>query len=620
MSAEPLCTLRDCTFPHADEEGILPPTPGAVHTIAELLEHLHAAAARRPHALRMDLPGEFRAWIHIGGPFGAVRLGRVYLQQPMPANAAGDWIAMPDRPLPVSEYVSFLTDGSTSEDDIGGDQLLPVAEVIPIAAYLAEHRALPATHGWVQYHGNGCCTYVAKAQGSAAQEDASGLAPVAPFCPRGELLRDDASYLKALAASPHDRLLRRLYADWLEALAPRRTELIRVCEAMRDVPVWSDRYWELKTRRNELWENCPLPWLEATGYDGSYYDPIFRDGVPAGCRERWRLLREFTERWHGIPVPDIGGRRAEIREAEARLDMELPPSLQELVAYVHDLGASSPAHDPRGYNTLFHSASFVLYPLHRHAALSLIHFTLSSSTLGVRHEDLGTADPPTYFFDEVLEANGATIPPSASRPDGSPTFFAPTLSLSIFSNLFIQLPTVGNMEARGADADVWLPRLAGDFPIHARFDNAHIFETNELLVLVTRNGTAERCEYLVEAIVRRPIPAATIPAYLFGGTGSNIGSAGLLTPESLRRGPEAGYAQPGRPQPAWCTSIPDPAHFDLKTYMVWRRHAGRYPLWLSILRGRDAERCAKDSSGYLPQGEPPRPETSHVAWDDDIPF
>jgi uncharacterized protein (TIGR02996 family) len=508
MRAEPLCILWDCTIEYGTEDGFLPPVPGEIPSVAELVEYLHAAAARPPHALRMDLPGEFRAWIHIGGPLGAVHLTKVYLRQPVPADAPGAWIAMPGRPLPLSAVVSFLTDGSQGADDIDGDQLLPVAEVIRIATYVAEHRALPPTHGWVRHDGNGSCTYVAKACAPVVGEASVPTAPAELFCSRGKMLRDDASYLRAIQTQPCDRLLRRLYADWLEALQPRRTELIRVCEAMRDVPVWSDRYWELKARRNELWHQVPLDWLEATGYDGSYYDPVFRDGVPGGCRERWRLIREFTERWHGIAVPDVGAQRATVAQAEERLGRGLPASLREYVAYVHDIADSSPAHDPHRYNTLFHSAYALLHHLHRHAAVSLIHFTLDSSVLGVAHEDLTTADPRTYFFDEVIDESGASYPPPP-RPPRAPTLFAPTLSLSIFQSLFIQLPTAGDMEARGADPDAWLPRLMDDFPIHTRFDDAHVFETNELLVLVSRRGG----EHLVEAIVRRHIPAESIPAY-----------------------------------------------------------------------------------------------------------
>jgi uncharacterized protein (TIGR02996 family) len=616
LRAEPLCILRDCTREYVTEDGFLPPVPGAIFSVAELVDYLHAAARRRPHALRMDLPDDYRAWIHIGGPLGAIHLSRVYLRQPMPANPPSAWIAMPDRPLPPSTFVSFLNEGSQAEDDIGGDQLLPVEEVIRIATYLAEHRALPATHGWVRYHGNGSCTYLAKTPAPAAGQAPVPTVAAEPFSARGETLYDDDSYLRAIRAHPDDRQLRRLYADWLGAFEPRRTELIRVCEAMRDVSVWSDRYWELKARRNELWEQCPLDWLEATGYDGGYYDPVFRDGVPDGCRERWRLIREFTERWHGISVPDVGGQRAKIAQVEEQLGVELPASLREYVAYIHDLADSSLPHDPRRYNTLFHSAYSVIHLLSRYPAVSLIHFTLDSSVLGIARADLTTADPPTYCFDEVVDENGVSYSPPSSRSPRPPTLFAPSLSLSIFRNLFIQLPTAGDMEARGADLDDWLPRLAFDFPIHARFDDTHIFETNELLVLISRRGN----DHLVEAIVRRHIPAESVPGYLFGGTGENIGSAGMLTPERYRRKQDARPLLDAVPQPECWDRVPDPAHFDLQTYRAWVRYSGFYPLWLSILRRREAERDAAKRDGGPGVGPPPQRDLSPSQGNDDIPF
>src|SRR5204863_8012879 len=131
----------------------------------------------------------------------------------------------------------------------------------------------------------------------------------------GRPVVDEQGFLRAIADEQRNDDLRLVYADWLEEHGDPRAELVRVCQAMRRVPVWSDRYWQLKARRNELWLQSPLDWLEATGYDGSYYDPVFRDGVPDGVRERWRLIREFTERWHGIEVPDGGGQQSEVRQA-----------------------------------------------------------------------------------------------------------------------------------------------------------------------------------------------------------------------------------------------------------------------------------------------------------------
>ena len=149
---------------------------------------------------------------------------------------------------------------------------------------------------------------------------------------------DEAAFLAAMRAAPASRLTRHVYADWLEERGDPRHELVRVCEAMRGVPVWSDDYWQLKARRNALWTQFPIEWLEATGYDGSDYDPIFRDGVPDGVRERWRLIREFTERWHGVSVPDVGGQREAVQGEEDHLGFELPFSVRELIAFTHDVG------------------------------------------------------------------------------------------------------------------------------------------------------------------------------------------------------------------------------------------------------------------------------------------
>src|ERR1700722_13986852 len=126
------------------------------------------------------------------------------------------------------------------------------------------------------------------------------------------------SFLDAISAQPADRNLRLIYADWLEERGDLGAELIRIEEEMRRIPVWSDRFWELKPRRNELRETVDASWRETMGY-GLDVPPTFAHGIPDGWRERWRLIREFRERWYGIPMSDIGGRQDEIRAVEERL-------------------------------------------------------------------------------------------------------------------------------------------------------------------------------------------------------------------------------------------------------------------------------------------------------------
>jgi uncharacterized protein (TIGR02996 family) len=422
---------------------------------------------------------------------------------------------------------------------------------------------------------------------------------------------DEDAFLAAIRTAPGNRTTRLIYADWLEERNDPRHELVRVCEAMREVPVWSDRYWELKARRNELWLRCPIEWLEATGYDGSSYDSVFRDGVPAGWRERWRLIREFTERWHGIDVPDAGGRQHEVRQAEEQLGVEMPPSLREYVAYAHDVGvAKPPAHDSFNSLMLFHCAYYQLDHLNSHPAVSLIHNTLSGDCLGVAHEDLNDADPPTYYFsaryanDVEYDPSGVPYFPDLERP----VFCDPSLSLSIFRNLFIELPTAGSMEITVASADDLLARLAADFPIHASFEDADVYETDEVLVLVggPRSWHGGHLARRVEVIVRRPIRVESVPDYLFGTDDRNTSSTGMLGPAWFRRQQEEELSRPGVRQP---------------------------PRWTSVLRRREEERSRETgsrqpgevnpylSTNPLPPGaQPPPPDLPGYEGDDAIPF
>src|SRR5262249_32878924 len=112
MGAEPLCILRDCTLPLvSDEQGGLPPVPGRGSSVPELVNYLRVAAARPPHMVRMDLPGRLRAWIGIGGEWGAVSLHHLLSGGEALEDVPPSWRALAGRPPPV-EPIAFLTDGS----------------------------------------------------------------------------------------------------------------------------------------------------------------------------------------------------------------------------------------------------------------------------------------------------------------------------------------------------------------------------------------------------------------------------------------------------------------------------------------------------------------------------
>jgi uncharacterized protein (TIGR02996 family) len=211
-----------------------------------------------------------------------------------------------------------------------------------------------------------------------------------------------------------DAATRLVYADWLEDNShPERAELVRVAEAMREMAVFSDDYWHLKSRRNELRELCPPDWLAATGYDGSRYEPLLRHGVPDDWKGRWRLAREFTERWYGVALGDVGGRQAEIRAEEERLGRPLPPSVREYVAYALDL---EPLMD---VGIVYYDLH--LQPLEGYPALSIMQtrYRPHSSVLGfpenhcvwaVSYDDLGVEDPPVQGYVRRLGEQGYEPP------------------------------------------------------------------------------------------------------------------------------------------------------------------------------------------------------------------
>jgi uncharacterized protein (TIGR02996 family) len=221
----------------------------------------------------------------------------------------------------------------------------------------------------------------------------------------------DADFLSAIAASPGDVATRLAYAGYLEEHGESaQANVIRVCEELRRVPVFCDDYWRLKACRNELRPSCATDWLAATGYDGSQYDLLFRDGFPAGWKERWRLIREFAERWHGLPMGDVGGRLEEIRAEEERLGRRLPPSVREYIAYAHDV-----AHP--GRVGIVHRDAYTMKPIKREPALSLMIICEGNVQWAIRDTDLNRDDPPVYAYCWVAPDYSRYVPTERDQPE-----------------------------------------------------------------------------------------------------------------------------------------------------------------------------------------------------------
>jgi uncharacterized protein (TIGR02996 family) len=306
---------------------------------------------------------------------------------------------------------------------------------------------------------------------------------------------NEQALLEAIGASPRDAALRLVYADWLEERGDGRGELVRVEEEMRALPAYSDRFWQLKARRNELRAAAAPGWLEAMGY-GSDVWPLFGHGVPDGWRERWRLVRELVERWHRRPMPDVGGRAAEVREVEERLGRALPPSLREYVAFAHDLGT--------GYeHPIVLRGFYQMQELSGHEVVSLLLSGESDYRWIVRYEDFGVPDPPVHGFNEeedafVLDGDNPVIQ--------SVTSFALSYALTCTDR------GGGGLVTHVHDPTRLLHDLAEAFPAGVRLGAVLLCEADNILVRLLPSAS-QQAVYLEVKLAMR-LPREAVPAFL----------------------------------------------------------------------------------------------------------
>src|SRR5262245_31085551 len=241
---------------------------------------------------------------------------------------------------------------------------------------------------------------------------------------------------------------------------------------MRRVPIHSDRYWELKPRRNALRRKKGRAWLERMRY-GTDYEPVFAE-VPEGWKERWRLVREFTERWYGIPMGDVGGRAAEVEKAERRLKRPLPPSVREWVAYSHDLKAR------KRFGDLLRDC-YTVQILEDLSALSLLIQWERDRLWAVKRENLQADDPPVDEYVRDWDHGGNPFVHDDRQP------VIPHVTTFVFKRLsyFLSSGQGRNLGRRVEGIAGLIRRLEAAFPVRSEFDGVRIFEADNLFLRVS---------------------------------------------------------------------------------------------------------------------------------------
>jgi uncharacterized protein (TIGR02996 family) len=317
-------------------------------------------------------------------------------------------------------------------------------------------------------------------------------------------MSNEKGFLDAIRSDPGDRVAHLVYADWLEERGDPRGELVRLEEEMRETPVYSDRYWQLKPRRNTLRLQVDKQWLQDMQY-GTDYEPVFRD-VPVDWKGRWRLLREFIERWHGIPMPDVGGRVLEVEQTEKELGCRLPLSVREWIAFGSDL-----MHQQRFDQVLrdWH----MVKRLDDLAAISLMLQAEGDFYWAIKEEDLAVADPPVqgYVLDWEHEAEHRFVA-------YGPSPFAPRLTNFVMGHMSCFLHGVGGgfgADVRAAAELTTLTRqLTKAFPSHAQFDDLSVFEATNVIVLLGPSRYGDNEPHLMVE-VWKPILRQHLPAFLW---------------------------------------------------------------------------------------------------------
>jgi uncharacterized protein (TIGR02996 family) len=313
----------------------------------------------------------------------------------------------------------------------------------------------------------------------------------------------EEAFLGAVRANQGDRTTRLVYADWLEEHGDLRSELIRIEEEMRLLPVFCDRFWQLKPRRNELRALSPTNWLQNMRY-GTDTQPVFRHGFPDGWRERWRVIRELVDQWRGFNLGDVNGQQSKIRETVSRLGRQLPESVREWVAFAHDVGGKPFADDDERFWVFEHDPShdpYEMIELEGHSAISLLLQDQNDLHWAVRHQDLSLPDPPVYGFANVMGYEFPTAPSIDNPLAKSVTDFVVEYTLGCTAGH-------GSFYRDVTDSATLAQQLRNAFPVFCNLEHTRLFEAENVLITM-REWPA------LHVRVFKPLAREAIPEFLW---------------------------------------------------------------------------------------------------------
>jgi uncharacterized protein (TIGR02996 family) len=308
---------------------------------------------------------------------------------------------------------------------------------------------------------------------------------------------EERHFLADIDAQPENRAVRLVYADWLIDRGDARGELIHLEEEMPTLPVHTDRYWELKSRRKALRPLAKKAWLKRLKYDRTDYEPVFGD-VPDGWKERWLLLREFADRWHGLPMDDAGGPIKKVPGSAIKVAPDLlaaaPPSLREWLAFLRDVeavmdldslvdaGGGNPGHEW----------------LDDGEQIRFMDFDGNRENLLADKNHRGNPDPAVDYYDLFHDG------PACSFPHLT-TFALQCLMSAWEREKFVVRVKRTKTLTRG---------LTAAFPVYSAWDDVEIFEQTNMVAILQRNYLFTRDDLVLQVIAHSPASLAEVPEFL----------------------------------------------------------------------------------------------------------
>jgi hypothetical protein len=237
--------------------------------------------------------------------------------------------------------------------------------------------------------------------------------------------------------------------------------------------------------------------------DTTDYEPVFQH-VPDDWRERWRLLRRFTERWFRLSMPepgwhaDVQWMADEIEKTEQKLKVQLPPSVREWMAFGWDLLAQSGSDILNGCNEI--------KDLKAPAAISLLIEDSGGADFyaAVRKENLTASDPAVHGY---LREWGA-----ADFVDCG--LYTPHVTSFVFRHLMRPWRgDAGGFRAGVRVTDELLEQLADAFPVRSKFDEIQVFERMNLIALLDSHPYLKGETHLIVK-AWKPLQTQEVPAFL----------------------------------------------------------------------------------------------------------